>query len=38
MVELVDWYEDNCYVHLILELCSGGDLVHKLMAAVSVDG
>ncbi|GBF87804.1 calcium-dependent kinase-like protein [Raphidocelis subcapitata] len=30
VVELLDSFEDSAYVHLVMELCTGGDLVHRL--------
>lgn len=32
IVQLKEAYEDHVYVHLIMELCTGGDLVDRIMA------
>eukprot|EP00775_Hariotina_reticulata_P005113 gene5113-5353_t len=32
VVNLKEAYEDHLYVHLIMELCTGGDLVERIMA------
>lgn len=34
LVRLHDAYEDNNYVHLVMELCTGGELVDKIVAKV----
>jgi calcium-dependent protein kinase len=34
MVELVDTFEDNAYVHLVMELCSGGCILERVMEEV----
>ncbi|KAI8472038.1 MAG: hypothetical protein J3K34DRAFT_458027 [Monoraphidium minutum] len=31
IVQVVDAFEDNTYVHIVMEYCSGGDLVARLM-------
>jgi len=32
VAELIDVYEDSTYVHLVLELCKGGELFDRVVA------
>lgn len=32
ILRLIDYFEDQCYVYLVLELCSGGELFDRIVA------
>lgn len=33
IIKLYEIYEDNKYIHLVTELCTGGDLLERVIAS-----
>ena len=38
IIELIDCYEDDKYIHIVTEACTGGELFHKIVANAREEG